>query len=63
MLTCPPLLPFFAAAQALADGVPLGANLNLLSGATSDSEEQAARRANGSATARSRFNRLQDEHL
>ena len=52
--------------QALADGVPLGANLQLLSGATSDSEESAAARLRGAATRntpRSRFDRLRDEGL
>jgi len=49
--------------KALADGVPLGANLQLLSGATSDSEEAARTRNGARAPARSRFNRLQDEHL
>jgi len=54
--------------RALADGVPLGANLQLLSGATSDSEESAAARLRGNAcrsgsAQRSRFDRLRDEHL
>ena len=56
--------------QALSDGVPLGANLQCLSGATSDSEEQAARgrRTGGrvgasSLAGSSRFGRLNDEHL
>jgi hypothetical protein len=53
--------------HALSEGVPLGANLQLLSGATSDSEEQAARtRRTGGASSiagRSRFGRLNDEHL
>ena len=50
--------------RALADGTPLGANLQLLSGATSDDE--AARSRNGGARAppaRSRFNRLNEEAL
>ena len=54
----PPFRPTLASAQ-----VPLGANLQLLSGATSDSEEAARTRNGARAPARSRFNRLQDEHL
>ena len=51
-------------------GVPLGANLQLLSGATSDSEETAAARLRGGRHANveltkapRRFDRLRDEHL
>ena len=47
--------------QALAQGTPLGANLQLLSGATSDSEE-AIKQPKG-AIPSSRWNRLQDDHL
>ena len=52
--------------QAVADGVPLGANLQLLSGATSDSEEQARQGARGSRHMQPparRFHRMQDDHL
>ena len=52
--------------QALAEGAPLGANLQLLSGATSDSEENARRPAAAlpkPATSSSRWNRLQEENL
>jgi hypothetical protein len=52
--------------RALADGVPLGANLQLLSGATSDSEEQTRMRGGGAARptpSRSRFRRLNDDAL
>lgn len=52
--------------QALQEGVPLGANLQLLSGATSDSEEQQNRMRGAVARAtpgRSRFNRLNDDGL
>ena len=51
--------------QALAEGTPLGANLQLLSGATSDSEEAARLPApKGAAAASSRpWNRLQDDNL
>jgi len=52
--------------HALAEGVPLGANLQLLSGATSDSEETVAARLRGQAarnTPQRRFDRLRDEHL
>mmetsp|Transcript_13781 Transcript_13781/g.29059 ORF Transcript_13781/g.29059 Transcript_13781/m.29059 type:complete len:189 (+) Transcript_13781:293-859(+) len=47
--------------QALAEGTPLGSNLQLLSGATSDSEE-AAKAMKGRAGA-SRWNRLAEENL
>jgi len=48
--------------NALADGVPLGSNLQLLSGATSDSEEPRLRGAASRNTpAHSNFNRLRDE--
>ena len=47
-------------ARALADGTPLGANLNLLSGATSDNEEAGKQPKSRPTT---RWNRLQDDHL
>ena len=47
-------------ARALADGTPLGANLNLLSGATSDNEEKDKAPKSRPTT---RWNRLQDDHL
>ena len=50
--------------------MPLGANLQLLSGATSDSEETAAARLRGTPAAGPgarapprRFDRLRDDHL
>ena len=53
--------------QAMAEGSPLGANLQLLSGATSDGEEASkasARQAPSSASRnRNRWNPLQDDHL
>jgi len=53
--------------QAMAEGSPLGANLQLLSGATSDSEEASkasARQAPSSASRNlNRWNHLQDDHL
>ena len=53
--------------QAMAEGSPLGANLQLLSGATSDGEEASrvsARQAPSSASRNlNRWNHLQDEHL
>ena len=52
--------------QAMAEGSPLGANLQLLSGATSDGEEasRSARQAPSSASRNlNRWNHLQDEHL
>ena len=50
--------------QALADGVPLGTNLQLLSGATSDDESAARLRGAASRTTPARrFDRLRDEHL
>ena len=48
--------------QALAEGAPLGANLQLLSGATSDSEENQ-RNLRGAPKPGARFDRLRDEHL
>ena len=54
--------------SSLADGVPLGANLQLLSGATSDSEESAAARLRSgalrpapSAYRSNRFDRMRDD--
>ena len=51
--------------RALAEGVPLGTNLQLLSGAGSDGEDAIRVRGNGagSAGAASRWNRLQDDNL
>jgi len=53
--------------QAMAEGSPLGANLQLLSGATSDGEEASkasARQAPSSASRNlNRWNHLQDDHL
>lgn len=53
--------------QALAEGIPLGANLQLLSGATSDTEDgtrmrSAIARATPARSA-SRFRQLNDDHL
>jgi len=50
--------------RALADGVPLGTNLQLLSGATSDGEDAARVRVGGvNNSVASRWNRLQDDNL
>jgi len=46
--------------RALADGVPLGTNLQLLSGATSDDENARVR---GTPSSNPRFNRLRDDQL
>jgi len=45
--------------QAIADGVPIGSNLQMLSGATSDSEEAAKK----SSSRPKKWNRLADENL
>jgi hypothetical protein len=48
--------------QALSDGVALGANLQLLSGATSDEEQSARQKASHTpASSPRRFGRLRDE--
>ena len=60
---CAPLTPRALAPTARAqEGVPLGTNLQLLSGATSDSEENARNNLR-SAPKPQRFDRLRDEHL
>ena len=46
--------------QALADGAPLGTNLQLLSGATSDSEDTTKR---GRRLQTQRWDRLTDDNL
>ena len=48
--------------QAMVEGVPLGANLQLLSGATSDGEEQTRLRGGARPTPR-KFGRLNDDGL